>query len=152
MALALIPIEMLQEGINIILKDADNLDEKQVEFVEYFVDQWCNAKQSKQRPAIWNQHLATMRMNNTSEGNHSSMGATIPRHHPTVAMIVTYFKDCDSVASDKFLKYNKNIVTSSQKRADPRRDDLNLSIELTHIEYFDQLKEIIDKEEPERLA
>jgi hypothetical protein len=67
MALALIPIQMLETAIAIIIKPIFILNDKQLEFVEYFVSQWCNAKKSKQCPDIWNIHEATMRTNYNSE-------------------------------------------------------------------------------------
>ena len=69
MALSLIPLNKLKDGLDIIITNTE-LSSKQHEFIRYFVRQWCNAKTSKQCPAIWNQHMAVRRTNNVLEGYH----------------------------------------------------------------------------------
>ena len=66
---------------------------KTIDFVKYFVRQWCNAKYSKQGPAIWNQHLALRRTNNVLEGFHPMMSSAIRRTHPNVGEIIEFFKN-----------------------------------------------------------
>ena len=97
MALALIPIEKLQSGIDIII--TNQLSAKQIDFVKYFVRQWCNAKRSKQCPAIWNQHMAVRRTNNVLEGYHSMMTSCMRRVHPSVSEVIEFFKNRLSVSS-----------------------------------------------------
>ena len=50
--------------------------------IEYFISQWCTAKQSKQCPDIWNRHKASTRTDNASETNHSITKKSIPKTHP----------------------------------------------------------------------
>ena len=129
MALALIPMENIKEAMDIIISEIDsnsNIAIKQADFVVYFVNQWLNAKKSKQGPEIWNQHQATIKTNNVSEANHSSMPSTIPRHNPLVCQIIKYFKECDSVSSDKFLKL-KNNFSASQMRSSNHKKTLTIS-------------------------
>ena len=118
MALALIPVDKIQCAINIIIYEIDlesDLAAKQIEFFEYFVSQWCNAKKIKQGPEIWNQHKATVRNNNPSEIYHSTMPSNIPRHH---------HKEQNVIASDKFLKLN-NYLTKSQSVSSKKQIEFN---------------------------
>ena len=86
------------------------------------MNQWLNAKKSKQGPEIWNQHQSTIKTNNVSETNHSSMPSTIPRHSPQVCQIIKYFKECDSVSSDKFLKLKNNFSWSQMRSSKSQKD------------------------------
>jgi hypothetical protein len=139
MALALIPIEKLQSGIVIII--TNQLSAKQIDFVKYFVRQWCNAKRSKQCPAIWNQHMAVRITNNVLEGYHSIMTSCMRRVHPSVSEVIEFFKNRLSVSSDKFLKLKQNFVLSPSKKPTKKQFDFDLRIELTHQEYFNDLKD-----------
>ena len=141
MALALISMENIKEAMDIIISEIDsnsNIAIKQADFVVYFVNQWLNAKKSKQGPEIWNQHQATIKTNNVSEANHSSMPSTIPRHNPLVCQIIKYFKECDSVSSDKFLKL-KNNFSASQMRSSKSQKDFDYFLALTHEEFSIEL-------------
>jgi len=94
MALALIPLYRIEDAVAIIINEIDpdeKIFDKKVEFLQYFADQWLNAKMSKQGPEIWNQHLATIRTNNGSENNHSIQSSTIPRHHGLVSYYYYYY-------------------------------------------------------------
>ncbi len=125
MALALIPLYRIEDAVAIIINEIDPDEEifdKKVEFLQYFVKQWLNAKMSKQGPEIWSQHLATIRTNNASESNHSIQSSIIPRHHGLVSEIISYFKHSDSKSSDKFLKLQNNF-TSSQSRSSRTQKD-----------------------------
>ena len=141
MALALIPLENVQEAMDVIISEIDSnskIATKQADFVVYFVNQWLNAKKSKQGPEIWNQHQSTIKTNNVSETNHSSMPSTIPRHSPQVCQIIKYFKECDSVSSDKFLKL-KNNFSWSQMRSSKSQKDFDYFLALTHEEFSIEL-------------
>ena len=84
MGKALIPIEMLQDGLNVIIGELNENYEfykNQINFLNYFVNQWCTEKKSKQIPEIWNQHKATTQSNNCLEPNNYTMPSNLPRFH-----------------------------------------------------------------------
>ncbi len=137
MALALIPIDQIESAVKIIINELDQEQDmypKQIEFLQYFVEQWLNAKQSKQGPAIWNQYQATIRTNNVSEVNHSIQSSSIPRHHPLCSQIITYFKESDAKSSDKFMKSRLNL-TSSQSKSTRTQKDFDENLATTQEEY-----------------
>ena len=124
--------------MNIIYNEINlewDFSSKQIDFFNYFVYQWCNAKKSKQGPEIWNQHKATTRTNNLSETNHSTMPSNIPRYHPLVSQITNYFKEQDAISSEKFFKLNNNS-TSTQMKSSRKQKDFDYFLALTHEEYL----------------
>ncbi len=128
----------IEDAVAIIINEIDpdeKVFDKKVEFLQYFVDQWLNAKMSKQGPEIWNQHLATIRTNNASESNHSIQSSIIPRHHGLVSEIISYFKHSDSKSSDQFLKLQNNFA-SSQSRSSRTQKDFDFNLTITHEEFI----------------
>ena len=115
------------------------MNDLQLDFLQYFISQWCTAKSSKQSPAIWNHHKSVIRTNNIAEGYHSMMSSNIPRHHPLVSQIIEFFKDQNSLASNKFLSLQNNITTSTQHKSRIKQQSFDLSIALTQEEYANNL-------------
>ncbi|RNA06703.1 hypothetical protein BpHYR1_026699 [Brachionus plicatilis] len=69
LALALIPIEFLQRGFQVIINQMPDQNDNIVKFIQYFINQWVNGKIS---PTIWNhQRTDKRRSNNDVEGFHS---------------------------------------------------------------------------------
>ncbi|CAF0894177.1 unnamed protein product [Brachionus calyciflorus] len=95
MALALIPLENIKNGIDIIVEEIPEKDEKLIEFIKYFKKQWLNGSIS---PEIWNHHFSQKRTNNNLEGFHSKLTNFIPKCHPRFSkMLKNPYKDFDFV-------------------------------------------------------
>ena len=139
MALALIPLSNLNDAIDIILKPNFDLNDKHLEFIEYFISQWCTAKQSKQCPDIWNRHKASTRTDNASETNHSIIKNSIPNTHPYCHQVVDFFKASDSSSCSNFLRLKNNFV-SSLSRSSKKQQDFDENIATTHEEYAAELR------------
>jgi len=135
-----IPNENLQDGLNIIIEEMSDKPGPNT-IIEYFINQWCNAKQSKQSPKIWNVHLETRKTNNMSESNHTEMTVTIPRHHPTCERLGEYWKNQDAITCNLFQKLKNNTLLKPTHHSSNTQKEFNTQLETCHVEFKD-LKEI----------
>ena len=148
MALALILIERLQDGLNVIIGELDHDSEfynKQLDFLKHFVNQWCNAEKSiriqKYGTSI-KQQLEPITIHN---GIYPS-NTNIQRFNFLVSQITDYFKEQDAISSDKCLKLNNNLI-SSQMKSSKNQKDFNYFIALINEEYFIDDASIVDPAE-----
>ena len=95
-------------------------------------------------PSIWNQHESDRRTDNASENNHSTYNCMIPRYHPSVLMIVDYFKALNSLSCNRIKQLGNNISVSKVK-SKTQQQQFEFQLAITNKEYYLELEEKEEK-------
>lgn len=143
-ALALIDLKHIEEGMKVIIQTMPNEEQATIKFVKYFAKQWLNGNQS---PEIWNHHnTIDRRTNNGLEGLHNCYQVVSDRPHPHLQVGIDLFKRENSLATDKFAKLNQNYANAKKSTRLLEKDEIIFQIhqeflisETTFQEYFEKL-------------
>jgi len=129
-ALALISLDHLEDGMKTIVSTMPNKDPATIKFVQYFAKQWLNGNQS---PEIWNHHQTIgRRTNNGLEGHHFKIASVTPNNHPRLQVQVELFKRENALATDK---YAKSMARVLDLQKDPKEEQKDRDIFLIHEEF-----------------
>lgn len=133
-ALALIPLQHLEDAMKIIIATMPNKDQVTIKFVRYFAKQWLNGNQS---PEIWNHHETIgRRTNNGLEGYHHKIATVTPNPHPQLQTQIDLFKRENALATDKFAKSKVQVLQTPKSRLEDLKDQ---NIFLIHEEFKGKL-------------
>ena len=127
-ALALIPVDKINEALEIIQKDTpSNCDS----IYNYFIRQWVN----KVKPEIWNHfEYNNHRTNNRAEGYHSKINKLISNHNPNIFHIINLLKSIELNAMIQLRRVDKDSSQVSTER-NKRNEKKDLIISLIKEEY-----------------
>ncbi|RNA13080.1 Ragulator complex LAMTOR3 [Brachionus plicatilis] len=126
-ALALIPIEKINEGFEIIKLFKPN-DAKCDQMLTYFENQWLN----KIQPNIWNHFDSDIRTNNKIEGLHSGLNKQIISDHQNVFQLINFLKQKQSSNSIEYERLKQaQVVKNKSKKEETKQFQLEL-IKIEH--------------------
>jgi hypothetical protein len=152
-ALALIPLDHLEDGMEIIIEtmpriaqtpeispseqnqiqvllSSSSINAKSIEFAKYFAKQWLNGPQS---PEIWNHHETIgRRTNNGLEGHHNKIESTTDKSHPQLQVQVNLCKRENTLSVDKFNRLPYQVLDKPKVPKELQKDE---QIFLIHQEF-----------------
>ncbi|CAF0894112.1 unnamed protein product [Brachionus calyciflorus] len=94
----------MKDAMDIIIEEIPIYDEKIIQFIKYFKNQWLNGYIS---PEIWNHHQPQKSTNNDLEGFHSKLTHFLPKYHPKFSDMINCIKKEDAKTRNSFLATRK---------------------------------------------
>jgi len=125
-ALALIPVEFIDDALDIILDELPSVTElprvSLFKFLQYFVNTLILGKKGTHMlPTIWNRYEDRFRTTSSNEVHHRQLNSNIKPHSKT-EVVVNYLKVVDNEAMQKFASLKSSLAEKDSYNPQKRKD------------------------------